>query len=57
MVGRGPQGDRRKAVVYTPAPLKRVEHPLMRWVGEMEGVRVERAEEAHERAAPRAVES
>ena len=25
-----PRGDRRQAVVYTAAPLKRVEHPLMR---------------------------
>ena len=28
-----PRGDRRKVVVYTTAPLKRVEQPLMRWVG------------------------
>ena len=52
-----PRGDRRKAVVYTAAPLKRVEHPLMRWVGEVEEVRVERAEEVHERAVLRALES
>ena len=45
-----PRGDKRQAVVYTAAPLKRVEHPLMRWVGEVEEVRVERAEEIHERA-------
>ena len=35
-----PRGDRRQAVVYTAAPLKRVEHPLMRWVGEVEEVRL-----------------
>ena len=45
-----PRGDRRQAVVYTAAALKRVEHPLMRWVGEVEEVRVERAEKIHERA-------
>ena len=27
------RGDRRAAIVYTAAPLKRVEHLLMRWVG------------------------
>ena len=32
-----PRGDRHTAVVYTTAPLKRVEHPLMRWVGEAGG--------------------
>ena len=52
-----PSRDRRQAVVYTAAPLKRVEHPLMRWVGEVEEVRVERAEEVHERAVLRALES
>ena len=31
-----PRGDRRQAVVYTAAPWKRVEHPLMRWVREVE---------------------
>ena len=35
-----PRGDRCQAVVYTAAPLKRVERPLMRWVGEVEEVRV-----------------
>ena len=45
-----PRGDRRKAVVYTAALLKRVEHPLMRWVGELEEVRVKRAEKIPERA-------
>ena len=50
-----PGGDRRKAVVYTAAPLKRVEHPLMRWVGEGEEVRVERAEEVHARTILRAL--
>ena len=52
-----PRGDTCTAVVYTTAPLKRVEHPLMRWVGEAEDVRVERAEEIQERAIPRALES
>ena len=28
-----PRGDRRQALVYTAAPLKRVEDQLMRWVG------------------------
>ena len=37
--------------------LKRVEHPLMRWVGEVEEVLVERAEEVHERAVLWALES
>ena len=52
-----PRGDRHKAVVYTPAPFKQVEHPLMRWVREMEEVRVGRAEEVHERAILRAFQS
>ena len=52
-----PRGDRRQAVVYTAAPLKRVEHPLMRWVGEVEEVRFERAEEVREMAILRALES
>ena len=52
-----PGGDKRTVVVYTAAPLKRVEHPLMRWVGELEEVRVERAEEIHTRAILRALES
>ena len=52
-----PRGNRRQAVVYTAAPLKRVEHPLMRWVGEVEEVRVERAEEVHKKAVLRALQS
>ena len=44
-------------MVYTAAPLKRVEQPLMRLVGEVQEVRVERAEEVHERAVLRALES
>ena len=44
-------------MVYTAAPLKRVEHPLWRWVGEVEEVRGERAEDIHERAVLRALES
>ena len=51
------RGDRRQAVVYTAAPLKRVEHPLMRWVGEVEEVRVERTQEVSEKAVLRALES
>ena len=51
------RGDRREAVVYTAAPLKRVEHPLMRWVGEVEAVRVEKMEEVREKAVLRALES
>ena len=43
--------------MYTAALLKRVGHPLMRWVGEVEEVSVERAEEVHERAVLRASES
>ena len=27
-----PRGDGRTAVVYTAVPIKRVEHPLIRWV-------------------------
>ena len=41
--------------MYIAAPLKRVEHPVMRWVGKVEEVRVERAEEVHERAILRAL--
>ena len=52
-----PRGDRHQAVMYTAAPLKGVEHPLMRWVGEVEEVRVERAEEIHESAVVPAMES
>ena len=52
-----PRGCRRQGVVYTAAPLKRVEHPLMRWVGEVEQVRVERTEEVRENAILRALES
>ena len=52
-----PRGDRRQAVVYMAAPLKRVEHPLVRWVGEVEQVLAERAEEIHERAVLRAFEA
>ena len=44
-------------MVYTAAPLKRVEHPLMRWVREVEEVRVERTEKVREKAVPRALES
>ena len=52
-----PRGDRRQAVVYTAAPLKRVGHPLMRWVGEVEEVRVERTEKVREKPVLRALES
>ena len=51
-----PRGCRRQAVVYTAALLKRVEHPLVRWVGEVEEVRVERTEEVREKAILRALE-
>ena len=51
-----PRGCRRQAVVYTAAPLKRVGHPLMRWVGEVEEVRDERTEEVRENAILRALE-
>ena len=51
-----PRGCRRQAVVYTAAPLKRVEHPLMRWVGEVEEVRDEGMEEVRENAILRALE-
>ena len=44
-------------MVYTAAPLKRVEHLLMPWVGEVEEVRVERTEKVRERAVLRALES
>ena len=44
-------------MVYTAAPLKRAEHPLMRWIGEVEEVRVERTEEVREIAVLRALES
>ena len=47
---------RRQAVVYTAAPLKRVEHLLMRWIKEVEEVRVERAMEVHKRVVLRALE-
>ena len=52
-----PRGCRRQAIVYTAAPLKRVEHSLMRWVGKVEEVRVERTEEVHEKAVLQALES
>ena len=52
-----PRGDRRQAVVYTAASLKIVEHPLMRWVGDVEEVRVERTEDVREKAVLRALES
>ena len=52
-----PGGGWRQAVVYTAAPLKRVEHPLMRWVGEVEEVRDEGTEEIREKAVLRALES
>ena len=44
-------------MVYTAARLKRVEHPLMRWVGEVEEVQVERTEEVRKMAVLRALES
>ena len=40
-----PRRDRRAAIVYTAAALKRVEHPLLRWVGKAEEVRVETADQ------------
>ena len=43
--------------MYTAAPLKRVDTPLLRWVGEVEEVRVERADKVHERDVLRALES
>ena len=52
-----PRGCRRQAVVYTAALLKPVEHPVMRWVGEVEDVRVRRPEEVRENAILRALES
>ena len=52
-----PRGDNRTAVMYTVAPLRRVDHPLMRWVAEAEEVQVERAEEIHTRAILRALGS
>ena len=52
-----PRGNRRQAVVYTAAPLKRVEHLLMRSVREVKEVRVEGAEEVHEKAVLLALES
>ena len=52
-----PRGDRRQALVYTAALLKRVEHPLMQCVREVEEVRVERTEEVREKAVLRALES
>ena len=39
-----PRGSRRAAVVYTAALLRRVEHPLIRWVREAEEVLVETGE-------------
>ena len=51
------RGDRRQALVYTAAPSKRVKHPLMRWVGEVEEVRVERTKEIRAKAVLRAFES
>ena len=54
---RGTQGVRHTAFVYTAATLKRVEHPVMRWVGKAEEVRVERAEVKHTRAILRALKS
>ena len=52
-----PREDRRSAIVYTAGPLKRVEHPIMQWVGEAEEVRVDRAEKIHTKAILRALES
>ena len=52
-----PRGCRRQAVVYTVAPLKRVEHPLMRWAGEVEEVRIGRTEEVREKTVLQALES
>ena len=52
-----PREDRRQALVYTAASLKMLEHPLMRWVGEVEEVQVERTEEVRELAILRALES
>ena len=49
--------DRRQAVVYTAAPLRRVVHPLMRGVGEVEEVRVERTDVVRKMAVLRALES
>ena len=34
------EGEKRVAVLYTVAPLKRVEHPLMIWVAKAEVVRL-----------------
>ena len=50
------KGERREAVVYTAAPLKRAEHPLMRWVGEAEVVRVDGEEQVSMEAVLRALE-
>ena len=52
-----PKGHRRAAIVYTAAALKTVEHPLMRWAGEAEEARVERADEVRTGAILRALES
>ena len=52
-----PRGDRCAAIVYTAAPLKKVEHLLRRWVQEAEEVRVERPEDVHTGAILRALES
>ena len=51
------RGNRRAAVVYTAAPLKRGEYRLMRWVGEAEEVPVQRAQEIGTRAILRDLES
>ena len=52
-----PRGDGRTAVVYTTALSKRVDHPLMRWVGGAEEVWVEKAEEIYKRAMLRALKT
>ena len=52
-----PRRCRRQALVYTEAPLKWVEHPLMRWVVEVAEVRVDRTEEVPEKAVLWALES
>ena len=52
-----PKGDRRAVLVYTAALLKRVEHPLIRWVREAEGVGVGTEEKVHAGAILRALES
>ena len=52
-----PKGDTRAAMVYMAAPLKRVEHPLMRWGVEAEEVLMERAGGMRTGAILRALES